>query len=97
MGYIPRQFSKAYILQGKRPEIDRHDNDGIIDLNDYCYHVNNQLVIDGWNPIQPIPIDKNFFSRRKRTLLEIGFPNIIEERSTYVDDGKPCMVIYGRY
>lgn len=78
---VSRDFGETVILQGKNPRIERYDGDRITDLNDYHYYVNNQLIIEGWNVLDSIAIDENFFSKRKRILSGIGFPNIREKKA----------------
>ena len=92
-GFIIRG-QKFIILQGRNQG--RKPLENVLDLNHYSYQVNNQLVIDGWDPIQSISFDENFFLERVRVLSKIKFPNIRMERSKHNND-MPCVVVYGKF
>ncbi len=95
-GVIYREDERKFDLQGTQPSFEIHMDDQITNLNYFSYLVDNQLIIDGWNPCGCIPFDKNYFKKRKKTLSFIGGSNIKEKRSEYRDSGKPCVVIYAK-
>ena len=96
-GVIQRQDGMKFILQGAQPTFEVHRDDQTTDLNGFCYFVDNDLIIDGWNPCGSIPFNENYFAKRKDTLSHIGFPEIREEKSEYRSTGEPCIVIYGKH
>lgn len=95
-GYIQRKDGRNFVLQGAQPSFETRQDDWTTNLNYFSYFVDNQLIIEGWNPCDVIPFDEKYFAKRKKTLSHIGWSKIKEERSEYRDSGKPCVVIYGK-
>jgi len=96
-GYAEREDGTTYILQDAYSStFVIHEDDCTINLNSLDYFVDNQLIIDGWNPCDVMSLDKNYFKNRHEKLSCICFSKIKEKRSLYKTKDKSCMVIYGR-
>ena len=90
LGYVlDKNMQPKYILQGfHSPPIP-----GIVNLNNYCYDVDNKLVQEGWNTFGYLPIDENYFTTREQYLKGFEGRLIKEVRGNYYKNN-PCTVFY---
>jgi hypothetical protein len=93
-GYVRKKDGRNFILQGVNPPYRIPEDEKTINFNNYKYSVNNGLIIEGWIPSVSIPIDQDYFVKRKRILSDLSYLETREEKSKYFENGKPCIVIY---
>ena len=95
-GLVHRACGGHFILQGVTPLFEIGQGNQITDLNDFCYAVDNSLIIEGWDVLDSIPLNENYFARRKKMMSNFGFPKIREKISEYRNTGELCVVFYGK-
>jgi len=85
-----------FVPQGVEATPDFRDLTYVPNYNKCGFHVDNDLIREGWTVTDAIPFNENYFSRRAKALKRLKWKNIKEERSHDLQTGQEMVVIYGR-
>lgn len=92
-GKFSLNYGRIIGLQGfKHKKLENLEN-----LNKKLYLVDNELIKEGWTLTGTvIPLNGDFFKKRKDSLSRIFFKKIKEKKTEYTYSGKSCVVLYGK-
>lgn len=67
-----------------------------LDTSHFLYHVDKDLVREGWRPFTFVEINTDTLKNREEVRKLAGWKNVQEKESTIKESGKPCIVFYGK-
>ena len=77
-------------------DFDGAEDETELDTSHFLYHVDNDLVREGWRPFSFVEINTGTLKNREEVRKLAGWKNVQEKESTIKESGKPCLVFYGK-